>query len=235
MKRTFKKITAASILISLLTIAAFPVSVFAQEEHDSTDDFVLISDQGSEQYYLSEDELLKVEINDVSVPQTRSQSNEAGELTKSVTKDIKFYSTDVTEEERDELLAEARSGNLTKTNQGMNSMGNIRSNLSVSYSYMTAAGKQGLHLCKATASYTRLSMEGVVVNSGNLTYGAAGSIYSYGSFVRNDDITGSYSGTTFSNKQLMPEGTCVVDLMYGGVNYTIYCTRGVTVYVDVTF
>ena len=126
MKRTFKKITAASILISLLTIAAFPVSVFAQEENDSTDDFVLISDQGSEQYYLSEDELLKVEINDVSVPQTRSQSNEAGELTKSVTKDIKFYSTDVTEEERDELLAEARSGNLTKTNQGMNSMGNIR-------------------------------------------------------------------------------------------------------------
>ena len=51
MKRTFKKITAASILISLLTIAAFPVSVFAQEENDSTDDFVLISDQGPEQYY----------------------------------------------------------------------------------------------------------------------------------------------------------------------------------------
>ena len=75
----------------MLTITAFPVLVFAQEENDSTDDFVLISDQGSEQYYLSEDELLKVEINDVSVPQTRSRSNEAGELTKSVTKDIKFY------------------------------------------------------------------------------------------------------------------------------------------------
>ena len=235
MKRTFKKITAASILISLLTITAFPVSVFAQEENDSTDDFVLISDQGSEQYYLSEDELLKVEINDVSVPQTRSQSNEAGELTKSVTKDIKFYSTDVTEEERDELLAEARSGNLTKTNQGMNLMGNIRSNLSVSYSYMLAAGKQGLHLCKATASYTRLSMEGVIVNSGYMSYGAEGKVYSNGSFVRNGAVSNSYNGTTFTNRQLMPEGTCVTDLMQAVVNYTIYCSRGVTVFVDITF
>ena len=235
MKKNIKQVTVVSLLCSLLTIMTLPIPVLAQEENSSNDTFVLISDQENEQYYLSEDELLKVEITDASGMQPRLQMNEAGEMTKSVTKDIKFYSTNVNEEEKEEILSDAKSGNLSKSNQGTNTMGNIRSTLTVRYSYMTAAGKRGLHLCKATASYERLSMEGVIVNSGELRYGAEGVIYVNGNFSRNGSITGSWNGKTFSNRQLMPEGTCVTDVMMAGTNYTLYCTRGVTVYVDVTF
>ena len=80
-----------------------------------------------------------------------------------------------------------------------------------------------------------LVSEGVVVNSGSLYYNVSGKIYKNGVFNKNGQIGSTYSGKTFTNKQLMPEGTYVTDRITAGANYTLKCTRGVTVFVGITF
>lgn len=230
----------SGILSILFTVIFLSNPVFAQESGENkinvAEDFVLISEQGNEQYYVSSNELLMAEVEQSELEQPRVWLAKNGDLVKEVNADIKFYSTEIDRTKREALLSPiTRSGNLETSKQEMNSMGNIKATLRITYSYIPIGSKQGLHLCKATASYQRLLNEGVVVNSGELHYNVSGKIYKNGVFSQNGSIGNTYTGNTFSNKQLMPEGTCVTDRITAGANYTLYCTRGVTVNVNIPF
>lgn len=167
---------------------------------------------------------------------SRTIKRNNNEITKEVQADISIYTSDISADEKKKLIGTVtRSGSLSISNQNMNAASNIRATLSVTYSN-SASGISGLHMCKSTGTYEQLASNGVIAQSSSLYWNASGKIYSNGSFVRNGSLGNTLNlGKTFSNVQLMPEGTCINSPISAGVTYTLYCTRSVTIPVQVTF
>ena len=125
-------------------------------DDEQIDDYILFAETETTQIYLSEDELLRVDITDVGTPSIKKLLN--GHFEQTTVKDISVSQEPLSFADKKSIQEEGlKSGSLTRTDQNQNSMGNYRITLKVTYSNGTA----GLHLCKATGSYTRLLYEGV--------------------------------------------------------------------------
>lgn len=250
MRKSKKVFSIFSIFMcmSLLTpTIAFAKNITNIEKSNiSSDESVLIANDGNTKYYVTNDELIKVKV--TKLPHIKHYNSygmesegisEEGELTITNSYDIEFFTKDINQQERSDLLSPVtESVSLTRQDQALTSDGSIRATLSVGYSN-SAGGISGLHLCKATGTYTHLSYQsGIVAQSSTLYYTASGKVYSNGAFLKNGTIgfTKSY-GPSFSNIQLMPEGTCLPysSLIYSAVVYTLNCSRGVTVEVPMTW
>ena len=78
--------------------------------------------------------------------------------------------------------------------------------------------------------------EGVVPQTSSLYWTATGDIYTNGEFAKRGKVgtTINYSTPTFSNVSMMPSNQ-TIDPVTAGVEYTLNCTRGVTIYVRIPF
>lgn len=194
-----------------------------------------INSEGDTSYYLEGDKLLKVVTNvPKAVSMRNAIQNADGTLTTSAEIDIEFYESDsLTKEE----IASLRAGEMTASSEATNPMGNVRATLSVKYSYPYMAKPALLRMISATSSYTMLiAGEGVVPQTSSLYWRAEGDIYTNGEFTRRGSISDTidYSTPTFSNVSLMPSNQ-TIDPVTAGVEYTLNCTRGITIYVRVPF
>lgn len=231
MKKKIASLLTVICLCLVLTNTAFAQSNSTVEA--TTAEF--INSEGNTSYYLEGDRLLKV-VTDApeAVSMCSAMQSPDGTLTTSAEIDIKFYESDPLTEEEIALL---RAGELTASNEATNPMGNVRANLSVKYSYPYMNKPALLRLISATSSYTMLiSGEGVVPQTSSLYWNAEGDIYTNGSFTKRGVIgnTINYSTPTFSNVAIMPSNQ-TIDPIVAGVEYTLNCTRGITIYVRIPF
>ncbi len=195
-------------------------------------------------FFLDNNDLFVIERSQprINMQVTRNTLNQ--EIALCATTDIKAYKTTLTENEKNELSNSETitplSGPLTSTKQEQNLMGNIRATLTVTYGRPVYGGYQTLHLCKATGTYQNLMPppnEGVSAQTSTLAYYATGKRFINGVQETNTTIgyTKNYSSPTFSNVQLMPENVSMYLYEGANVDYTLYCTRGVTIEVYMPF
>lgn len=226
----------ASLLTAICLCLALSNTAFAQSNSAvETTAAEFINSEGDTSYYLEGDRLLKV-VTDApeAVSMLSAIQNTDGTLTTSAEIDIKFYESDPLTEEEIALL---RAGEMTATNEATNPMGNVRAKLSVKYSYPYMSKPALLRMISATSSYTMLiAGEGVVPQTSSLYWHASGDIYTNGEFTKRGDIgtTINYSAPTFSNVSIMPSNQ-TIDPVTAGVEYTLNCTRGITIYVRIPF
>ncbi len=129
------------------------------------------------------------------------------------------------------------TNSLTRFDEEENSMGNIRAKLSVSYKKGKINNDDTLTLLSATSSYKTLAHNGVVAQTSKLYYNVEGSLYKNGKRIRGAimGFTKKYSTPTFTSVTLMGPSYAVGDPIAAGVRYTLYCSRGVTINVSVSF
>lgn len=146
-----------------------------------------------------------------------------------------FYYLELTPQEVSNILTVfLRESLLTKSDQATDSVGAVQATLSVKYSN---EGDQGYYLHSATGSAKAIHNEGVNPQTSQLEWTITGQRYYLGSEagrgVYGDTIEFSQPG--FSNYRMMTEGESVVPWSDSGVTYTCYCTRGVSVSVQIPF
>ena len=248
-----KRLNLVIAIVMILTCFLFNTTVFAVEEGtivQENNEIIRVSMENAVEipsielntaYFLEDRTLTKIEYAKPNSSISYVDSN--GEFEKTFGLDIDIYSIDVTEEERTALLngsIQPMSSNLTKTDQA-NGSGNILATLTVKYARpIQNDGTKALHLCKATGSYERTgSIEGVYPETSNLYWHCYGRKYINGidqGLTLGEGFNRNYSTPTFSNIQLMSESLAMLPVSGGaGVNYTIYCSRGVEIEVAMPF
>lgn len=221
-------LTCAICLTSNVTV--FANHTFANQNVSvEMEDMQFIGDLNDSSYYLHNNELMKVTVEDIS-SSSKAKSTDNINENKTMEKEIliHFYKTDLTNDEKKRYVT-SRTGSLDMYDTAMNPMGNIKAKLLLTYSFNKYNGQ--FHLCKATGTYETIINEGIVPQSSELYWSVIGAIYRNGSFVRNGTLGDSedFDTPTFSNIQLMNENESVVDVVTAGATYTLYCTRGVTI------
>lgn len=218
-------------------------SVYAKTNLNEKAVFLCAEDRNK--YYIAGDSLIKLElVEEIPVVKQVRQNSliKSSELIKEKNVNIKLSSTYIDEKDKNNLLnPQTRAGWLTRTDESMNVMGNIRAKLSVVYtdnSNEELSDGYDLTLKSATGTWSRAgAIEGVYPQTSELYYGVTGSIYdSSGNFIKNgfEGFTKKFSTPTFTNISLMG-GKSAQFVVSAGVNYTIHCTRGVTVTVNMQF
>lgn len=225
-----KKIISLVLVICIFSL--FVTSAVAQTSSICNQSTVgsaeLITSEGNVSYYISEDRLLKAVViapnNFLTSPAARTSD---GIMTAFAEVNVEFYESAPLSME-DILMI--RSGELTKYQEEVNPMGNVKAKLYVDYSWSSYSNPNLLRLISATSDYSILKNEGVIPQTCSLYWNAAGDIYDEGEYSRRGEIgdTINYTSPTFTNIQLMPESQGI-DPLVAGVNYTLYCTRGVTI------
>lgn len=199
---------------------------------------------GNRQYYLDQNELIKLEVKPIKLKNTvntydHSTNNDIKEKVADVSMDVYFLALDSVDKEYIENK-QTRSTWLTRTDEKMNKMGNIRAKLSVTYrdSGSDFTDSIELGLGKATGSWTRNgAVEGVYPKNSELYYNVQGSIYdANGKFIKNGSVgfTKKFENPTFSNVSLMGNNYARY-VTAAGVTYTLHCTRGVNINVYMVF
>lgn len=195
-------------------------------------------------YYLRQNQLIKVEYAPPAywTEQTGRPGDAAGQA-RLASVDVTISHKTLTEAEAAGLLADdpaLRSGNLAKTDQGMDGSSTFRITLRVTYSWVNGSdGLRAVHLCKATGTMQQLvTGSGITATGSNLYWAAQGSKYVNGVFSGRDSLgfDRDDSSPTFSNVQLMGEGVSMNCPMGGpGVRYTMYATRGIEVEAELSW
>jgi len=215
-------------VITMLTILSLCFTmgnpVFAAGSGETETQAEFIANQGNTSIYINGNRILKVVVN---TPQQMSSYdgvvNEGEEITSNMDVNVSFYESDpLTNAE----IAAVRAGELTKSDEATNPMGNIRARLSVTYSWSSNL----LRMIRASSSYETLISEGVVARTSSLYWHAEGRIYENGSFLKKGSLgnTKNYSSPTFTNVTLMSSSRSI-DPISAGATYTLYCSRGVTI------
>ena len=133
-----------------------------------------------------------------------------------------------------------RNGNISKMGQDYSPYGSIHIQLTVNYSKPVINGETMLHLCTASGSWWRDgAIEGVSPTRAHFICRGNGHKYVNGVFAGTSEIgiNKDISSISFSNMQLMPENTAYTDFVEGscGLDYSVYCTRGVDLFVNIPF
>lgn len=215
-------------IITILTIlslcATTTNTVFAMETNEPESQAEFIKTEGNASIYLDGNKILKVVVdNPEPIAACNETQNESGEITSSVDVDVRFYESEpLTNEE----IVVVRAGELTKSDEAINPMGNIRARLSVTYSWSSDL----LRMIRASSSYETLISEGVIPQTSSLYWHTDGSIYVNGTFSKDGSLgsTKNYSTPTFSNVTLMSSNQSI-DPISAGATYTLNCSRGVTI------
>ncbi|WP_411656388.1 hypothetical protein [Anaeromassilibacillus sp. SJQ-1] len=185
-------------------------------------------------YYLDSNTLYRVKY-DESNSQKKIERNGLYQV-KSCDSSFEFYCLELTPQEVSNIFTDSslRESLLTKSDQATDCVGAVQATLSVKYSN---EGDQGYHLHSATGSAKAIHNEGVNPQTSQLEWTITGQRYYLGSEagrgVYGDTIEFSQPG--FSNYRMMTEGESVVPWSDSGVTYTCYCTRGVSVSVQIPF
>lgn len=198
----------------------------------------------NKQYYLDENKLIKLEIKPINVEASvKTYSSLANNDTKEKVADISMdvYSLELDNSDKEKLENRQISNTwLTRTDEKMNKMGNIRAKLAVTYRDSGSSFTDSIELAlgKATGSWTRNgAIEGVYPKTSELYYNVQGSIYdSNGKFIKNGNVgfTKTFNSPTFSNVSLMGNKYARY-VSSAGVTYTLHCTRGVNISVYMAF
>ncbi|MGN1141286.1 MAG: hypothetical protein ACI4TF_08790 [Oliverpabstia sp.] len=244
MKQIVRNLAVVLLLAGMFNI--FCISVYAEMVEDVE---LPVSEplftEGNTQYYLDDNELIKVELIECE-PYTNLRKQYIRPNISEYKKDkellVKCSYMNITQKDIAVLSnPSTRSLWLTRTDEAMNSMGNIKAKLSVVYRDTDGGFSDGtseLSLKWATGSWTRIgAVEGVYPETSELYYNVQGTIYdANGEFVKNGSMgkTKKFSSPTFSNVALM-NGYTAKNIVAAGVSYTIHCTRSVNITVYMQF
>lgn len=188
----------------------------------------LIKNEGNTLYYLDRNKILKVIVEipeNVTICNERAVNDEVITATTDINVRL-FESEPLTSKE----ISLAKAGELTKSDEAINPMGNIKAKLSVKYSWTSYSKTKLLRMISATSSYKILVAEGVAPQTCSLYWRAEGEIYKNGTFVKRGSLgtTKNYTTPKFSNVKLMTSGQSIAPIT-AGVTYKLKCSRGVNI------
>ena len=243
--KLFLTIAVCLLLLNIRNINAETVE-FTEESKEYPTKFVcnidddrsnLIFQHNDDYYYIEENKLIKrnikVNYNDMKNGLTLKNRKNVGNAVVTVN----FYEKEISASEKKLLSA---SPWLTRVDEGLSYMGNIRARLSVCYKYSEElfSSTEDLHLYSATGTWTREgAAEGVAAESSRLYYCAEGRIYRPdGSFWKNGvmGFSKNFTNTRFYDYPLMGD-YYIKDCISGGVTYTLNCSRGISIDVRMIF
>lgn len=220
------------IFILVICLCLIPSEIANAQSNGSEDNKAeLLKEDGTTSYYLNENKIMKVVVSEQEPISTLGEAvNDEIKMASSEV-DIRFYESETLTLEEIEL---ARAGELTKVDEATNPMGNVKAKLTVKYSFDSYSNL--LRLISATSSYNILIAEGVSPQTCSLYWHAEGKIYNNGTFVKNGILGNElkYVKPTFTNVTIMPAGQSI-DPFLAGVRYTLNCTRGVTIAINIPF
>lgn len=221
-KKLIAVIISACLSISITgnVLAKMPVKAVTFEAE-------LLEQTGDTSYYLDGNKILKIVVEECETNPQRTARNLDSVMTSEKEVDIKMYESKPLTKEEINLL---RAGELTKSDEATNPMGNIKAKLSVQYKWTTINGLKLLRMISATSSYSVIKAEGVNPETSKLYWNASGVVYENNVFLKNGDIGGtkSFPKPTFSNETLMSSSQSI-DPIIAGATYTLYCTRSVQI------
>lgn len=230
-----KKILAL-FTVTCLSFSMFNLTAFAQTKSQIDNTRAqLLTEDGNTSYYLDGNKLLKVVVETPQLMFKKDAIKNPGDImTSTADVNVKFFESDpLSSEEIQQIKLNASS--LTKTEEAINPMGNIRATLSVTYQWTSYGNPDLLKMISATSKYERISYEGVVPKTSSLYWNAEGDVYYSSQFDHRGSIgrTMNFSSPTFSNAKLMANSQSIAPLS-AGATYTLNCTRGVTINVYLT-
>lgn len=193
----------------------------------------LLQKDGASTYYLLNDRIIKTVVKLANEETIKSEGNI---YNKEADVNVTLYESKKLQLSEIKRLTSSKSA-LNKSDSAMNKSGNIKAKLKVKYTWTTIKNKELLRLISATSSYKKIIQgEGVVPQKSKLYWRADGTIYTNNVAGKRGTLgkTTNYSKPTFSNVTLMPS-TKKIDPVTAGVEYTLYCTRGVTIKVNIPF